>query len=311
MSSLFVPLALVATFFAVVLVGIALEGALADRKRAVTFLETQVAPSASLRDQALSKPFLERALLPLVSGIGDLARRVTPADVTRRIAHKLVLAGSPEGWDAEKVAAFKLVGAGAGGAVGLLIAQVTPLSGALSLGATVFMVLAGFLVPGAVLGQAAANRQEAIRRALPDTMDLLTISVEAGLGFDAALAQVRRNVPGPLSQEIARLLQEMQIGVSRVDAFRHLADRTDIEELNAFVLSMIQADVFGVSVANVLRSQARELRVKRRQRAERKAMQVPVKLLFPLIFCILPAMFVVILGPGAIRILKNFFGIQF
>ena len=311
MSSMFFPLALVGTFFAVVLLGVALEGALADRRRAVRFLETQVAPSANLRDQELSKPFSERALLPLATGIADLARRITPADVRRRLARKLVLAGSPEGWDAEKVAAFKLVGGGVGGALGFLLSQVVPISATLVAAATVFLVLSGFLIPGAILGQAAANRQAAIRRALPDTMDLLTISVEAGLGFDAALAQVRRNVPGPLSHEIGRMLQEMQIGVSRVDSFRHLADRTDVEELNAFVLSMIQADVFGVSVANVLRSQAKELRVKRRQRAERKAMQVPVKLLFPLIFCILPAMFVVVLGPGAIKILKSFFGIEF
>src|SRR2546428_168446 len=127
MSSLFIPLALVATFSAVVLVGVALEGVFADRRRAVRFLETQVAPSsASLRDQELSKPFMERALVPLVSGIGDMARRITPTDVSRRLARKLVLAGSPEGWDAEKVAAFKLVGAGAGGAIGLLLSQVAP-----------------------------------------------------------------------------------------------------------------------------------------------------------------------------------------
>jgi tight adherence protein C len=133
--------------------------------------------------------------------------------------------------------------------------------------------------------------------------------VEAGLGFDAALAQVVRNVPGPLSEEIARLLQEMQLGVTRVDAFRHLAERTDVDELRGFTLAMIQADIFGVSIANVLRAQAKDLRIKRRQRAEKKAMTSPLKLLFPLIFCVLPALFVVVLGPGAIRILHNFFGI--
>ena len=141
-------------------------------------------------------------------------------------------------------------------------------------------------------------------------MDLLTISVEAGLGFDAALAHVRRNVPGPLSDEFARMLQEMQLGVSRVDAFRHLSDRTDVDELRAFVLAMIQADVFGVSIAKVLRAQAKELRVKRRQRAEEKAQKLPVKLLFPLLFGILPSMFVVIVGPGVIRMLHSFLGIN-
>jgi tight adherence protein C len=121
------------------------------------------------------------------------------------------------------------------------------------------------------------------------------------------MAQVVRNVPGPLSQELARLLQEMQIGVSRVDAFRNLSDRTEITELDGFVLSMIQADRYGVGIASVLRAQAQELRHKRRQRAEESAQKVPVKLLFPMIFMILPAMFIVILGPGAIKIFE-FFG---
>jgi tight adherence protein C len=146
---------------------------------------------------------------------------------------------------------------------------------------------------------------------MPDTMDLLTISVEAGLGFDAALAHVRKKVPGPLSDEIGRMLHEMQLGVARVEAFRHLADRTDVEELKAFVLSMVQADTFGISVGKVLRAQAKELRMKRRQRAEEAAMKVPVKMLFPLIFCILPAMFIVMIGPGVIRIMRAFSGAAF
>src|SRR5206468_12262484 len=132
--------------------------------------------------------------------------------------------------------------------------------------------------------QITCNSQEATRRPRPDTMDLLTIAVEAGLGYDAALAHVRRNVPGPLSDEIGRMLQEIQLGVPRVDAFRDLAARTDVEELRAFVLAMVQADTFGISIAKVLRAQSKELRMKRRQRAEEKAQKVPVKLLFPLIF---------------------------
>jgi tight adherence protein C len=166
----------------------------------------------------------------------------------------------------------------------------------------------GFVLPSAMVGQRVVNRQEAIRRALPDTMDLLTISVEAGLGFDAALAHVTKTVPGPLSQEIGRMLREVQLGVSRVEAFRHLGDRTDVDELNAFVLAMVQADLFGVSVSKVLRAQAKEQRTRRRQRAERKSMQIPTKMLFPLIFCILPALLVVITGPGIIKIAHGVFG---
>jgi tight adherence protein C len=140
-------------------------------------------------------------------------------------------------------------------------------------------------------------------------MDLLTISVEAGLGFDAALVQVISNTPGPLSEEFSRLLQEMRLGHSRVQAFKNLQGRTDVDELASFILAMIQADTFGVSIAKVLREQAKELRTKRRQRAEEAAMKVPIKILFPLIFCVLPALFIVILGPGAIRIAENLFGI--
>jgi tight adherence protein C len=139
-------------------------------------------------------------------------------------------------------------------------------------------------------------------------MDLLTISVEAGLGFDAAMLHVRRHTAGPLAQEIGWMLHEMQLGVSRVDAFRHLSERTDVDELKGFVLALIQADVFGVSVANVLRAQSRELRIARRQRAEEKAMKVPVKLLFPMLLCIMPALFVVLVAPGVMRIVETLFG---
>jgi tight adherence protein C len=150
------------------------------------------------------------------------------------------------------------------------------------------------------------DRKKEILRSLSDTLDLLTISVEAGLSLNAAIAMVVRNVPGVLSQEFGRMLQEIQLGVPRSDAFRHLAERTDVEELNAFALAMVQADVFGVSIASVLRTQAAQLRIKRRQSIEAKAAQTPVKIVFPLILCILPALFVVIVGPGAIQIVQSF-----
>jgi tight adherence protein C len=141
---------------------------------------------------------------------------------------------------------------------------------------------------------------------LPDMIDLLTISVEAGLAFDSALLHARRAMRGPLSEEIGRMLHEMQLGAARVDAMRHLAERSSVEELRSFVLAMVQADIFGVSVANVLRAQSQELRTKRRQRAEEKAMKTPVKLLFPMILCILPALLIIVVAPGAIRIFSAF-----
>jgi tight adherence protein C len=176
------------------------------------------------------------------------------------------------------------------------------------IGLIVILTAVGYMAPDVVLTRAVDARQGAMRKALPDTMDLLTISVEAGLGFDAALSQVVHNVPGPLSEELSRMLQEVQLGVSRAEAFRHLGKRSNIDEMNAFVLAMVQADVFGVSISKVLRAQAKELRTKRRQYAERIAMQIPVKILFPMIFCVMPALFVVVVGPGAIRIAQNFVG---
>jgi tight adherence protein C len=314
MSSLLLPLGLIATFGAVLLIGVVVESLLAQRRRAVDVLESQITPATTttdLRQVELQQPFLQRVLVPFVAGLGSVAKKITPADMRRRIARKLVLAGSPPGWDAEKVAALKVFGTIGGGALGLTLSILAGLSPTVRLGAAGFGAAFGYLLPGAGLGQRVIDRQDAIRRALPDTIDLLTISVEAGLGFDAALSRVRSNVPGPLSQEIGRMLQEMRIGVSRADALRHLSERTDVDELHGFALAMMQADRFGVSIAGVLRAQAKEMRTKRRQHAEERAQRLPINLLFPMIFCILPAMFVVILGPGVIRFLESFLGIKF
>jgi tight adherence protein C len=164
----------------------------------------------------------------------------------------------------------------------------------------------GFFGPDAWLERKVDERRQAMLRALPDVLDLLVISVEAGLGFDAALARVVSTVPGPLSEEFFRMLQETRVGVSRRDAMRHLMERTDLDELRSFLLAMIQAEAFGVTIARVLRVQADEMRVKRRQRAQEKAFAAPVKLVFPLVFCIFPALFIVLLGPAALQIAEAF-----
>jgi tight adherence protein C len=143
-------------------------------------------------------------------------------------------------------------------------------------------------------------------RALPDALDLLTISVEAGLGFDAAVMRVARNTTGPLAQEFSRLLQEMQIGVGRIDAMRAMAERSTIADLRSFCLAMVQADQLGIPVGRVLRVQSKEMRVKRRQRAEEKAQKVPVKIMVPLVLFIMPCLFIVVIGPGAITMVRAF-----
>ena len=311
MSEIWLVLAVGCVFGAIVLLGIFVDLSQSERRRAVRLLESQVAGTTSenvnLREQHLSESFGARIIVPVVAGASKVARRITPIDARDRVARKLLLAGSPAGWDAERLLAFKIIGLGSGIVLGIFVTTlIGDLSPFLRIVLVALLAFVGFMVPDTMLSRRVDERQKEILRTLSDTLDLLTISVEAGLSLNAAIAQVVQNVPGVLSSEFARMLQEIQLGVPRADAFRNLAERTDVDELNAFALAMIQADVFGVSIASVLRTQAQQLRIKRRQRAEAKAQQTPVKIVFPLILCILPALFVVIVGPGAIRIWESF-----
>jgi tight adherence protein C len=312
-NQVWLALALIGTFLTIFVVGIVVDMMLNTKRRYATVLQTQVGATpdnfANLRQEQLKTSSLERLIFPFAGKVVSSITRLTPLDLYGRTNRLIELAGNPPSMTAERIVAFKIIGAIAGLVVGILVAPVLPFEGLVpTVVIPVFFAFTGYTFPSAGLASKASKRQKEIRKALPDTMDLLTISVEAGLGFDAALAQVVKNVPGPLSEEIARMLQEMQIGVSRADAFRHLNDRTEVPELDGFVLSMIQADKYGVGVAKVLRAQAKELRQKRRQRAEEVAQKVPLKLLFPTIFLVLPAMFIVILGPGAIKAYQTLFG---
>jgi tight adherence protein C len=206
------------------------------------------------------------------------------------------------------VLAFKTLGLFGGGVLGVLLPLAFGAGPLPIVGIALVLAALGYFAPDLVLYQSAYERQERLQNDLPDALDLLTISVEAGLGFDAALAQVARNTEGPLAEEFFRVLQEMQIGLGRAESFRALAERTNVPDLRSFVTAMVQADVFGIPIANVLRVQAREMRVKRTQRAEERAQKVPVKILFPLIFCILPSLFVIVIGPAGISIVRNFVG---
>jgi tight adherence protein C len=257
--------------------------------------------------QQLDAPFNERVTGPMFGRLTSLGRRFTPHDQSSRLRRKLDLAGNPPGWDTDRILAFKMLGLLVGAAVGFIV----PLLFGNVAWALVFgigLAAFGFFLPNILLYQRAYDRSQTIQRELPDALDLLVISVESGLGFDAALAQVARNTSGPLAEEFFRVLQEMQLGTGRSDAMRALADRTDVTDLRGFVTAMVQADAFGIPIANVLRIQAREMRIRRSQRAEESAQKVPVKILFPLIFCILPALFIVILGPAAIQIMTAFSG---
>jgi tight adherence protein C len=312
-SQVWLALALIGTFSTIFVLGLVADMMLNTRRRYATVLQTQVGDVpdsvANLRQEQLKTSALDRLIFPFTGKVISTITRHTPLDLYRRVNRLIELAGNPPALTAERIVAFKIVGGIMGLVVGLLVAPLLPFEGIVpTVAIAVLFSLTGYTFPSAGLASRATKRQKEIRKALPDTMDLLTISVEAGLGFDAALAQVVKNVPGPLSEEIARMLQEMQIGVTRAEALRHLNDRTDVPELDGFVLSMIQADKYGVGVAKVLRAQSTELRQKRRQRAEEVAQKVPLKLLFPMIFLVLPALFIVILGPGAINVYETFFG---
>lgn len=252
----------------------------------------------------LDRPFGERVLSPGMVRLTAVGRRFTPQDQADRVKHKLDLAGNPSAWDVDRVVALKVLGLFAGAILGLILGA--SLGGFLpALGIAIGAALLGYYAPNLVIYQLAFNRTDRIRKDLPDALDLLTISVEAGLSFDAALSQVARNTEGPLADEFFRVLQEMQIGMGRTEAMRALGERTDVAELRSFVTAMVQADAFGIPIANVLRVQAKEMRIKRSQRAEEQAQKVPVKILFPLIFCILPTLFIVVLGPAAITIYES------
>jgi tight adherence protein C len=263
--------------------------------------------SATTRDQAISgQPFAERALAPVVLGLGRIARRFTPIGYLENVQRKMIYAGNPGNIDATAFVLLKVLLL----IVGIIAAWFIRDSadGMLRLLVIVGPPVLGFFGPDAWLRRHIDERKDAMLRALPDTLDLLVISVEAGLGFDSALARVVQTVPGPLSEEFFRMLQETRVGVSRRDAMRHLMDRTDLEELRSFLLAMMQAEAFGVTIARVLRVQADEMRVKRRQRAQEKAFAAPVKLVFPLVFCIFPSLFIVLLGPAAFQMAEAFGG---
>jgi tight adherence protein C len=258
------------------------------------------------RDRELLDPLRERAIIPVTKWFTGLGRRLTPIGYVDGIRRKLTLAGqfSPDTLDrflAIRVATLALIPVWA-----LLCFVLLPLSGGSRLAIFGLLTLGSILGPDAVLNRRVAERQHAIQVRLPDVLDLLTISVEAGLGFEQALDRTVAAVPGPLSDEFARMLGEVRAGANRPDAMRAMDERIDVPEVRSFVLAILQADTFGVSIGRVLRAQADEMRIKRRQLAQEQALKAPVKMLFPMVFCIFPALFVVVIGPAIINISKNF-----
>jgi len=256
----------------------------------------------------LEPSFRERVTGPLLHRFVGLGKKLTPDDYADRIRQRVDVAGNPPGWTVDRVTSLKFVGFAVALAGALLLSLLMSLGLLPTLGVGVAAALLGYFSPNIYLHNMGTKRTSDMRKALPDSLDLLTISVEAGLAFDSALQQVSRNTEGPLADEFARVLQEMQIGLGRSKALRALGDRSTLSELRSFVSAMVQADAFGIPIGKVLRIQATEIRVKRRQAAEEQAQKVAVKLMIPLILCILPCLFIAVLGPAAIGMMGTFGG---
>jgi tight adherence protein C len=262
----------------------------------------------NVRDQVLLVPIAERALVPVLSKMTELGRRFTPVGYVDTIRKKFIMSGNGSAEVVDRFMAMRVF-AVAGIIPGMFFVFIwnpVGFEGMMQLLVALLIIGVAVFGPDATLNRKVAERQHELRVTLPDILDLLTISVEAGLGFEQALDRVIGAVPGPLSDEFARMLGEVRAGASRADAMRALDQRTNVPEVRSFVLAILQADTFGVSIGRVLRAQAEEMRIKRRQLAQEKAQKAPVKMLIPMVFCIFPALFVVIIGPAAINIKNNF-----
>ncbi|MBK9181314.1 MAG: type II secretion system F family protein [Acidimicrobiales bacterium] len=260
----------------------------------------------NIRDQELLDPIGQRAVVPVVKGLGSFGRRFTPTGYLDNVRQKFASLGHVSEDDIDRYLAVRVLTVVAIPVAFVLIVAFLPVEGMLRLAVLGLVGLALLLGPDAILNRRVEERQMAIRIALPDLLDLLVISVEAGLGFEQALDRTVAAVPGPLSDEFRRMLGQVRAGASRADAMRALEQRVDVPELRSFVLAILQADTFGVSIGRVLRTQADEMRIKRRQLAQERAMKAPVKMLIPMVFCIFPALFVITLGPAMINIMENF-----
>jgi tight adherence protein C len=260
----------------------------------------------SVREKELLTPFHERVAAPFVSGLTGLGKRFTPQGYLDSVRSKLVSAGKGDQESFDRFLAVRVITVVMAPIAAYFAWKYCPVDGLGQLMLTGLAIMVFVLGPDAILNRQVEERQYQIRTKLPDVMDLLVISVEAGLGFEQALDRTVAAVPGPLTAEFSRMLGEVRAGASRADAMRALDARTNVPEIRSFVLAILQADTFGVSIGRVLRAQADEMRIKRRQLAQERAQKAPVKMLIPMVFCIFPALFVIVLGPAALNIVDAF-----
>lgn len=258
-----------------------------------------ISASESVRSDLATK---DRLIVPLLDGFRGLGRRLSPSGTADKLAMRLDQAGNPGSWTVERILGAKGVGLIVGALLGLFFGGFT-LNGLLY---ALLGAVAGFFLPDLLVYNAVLKRQESVMKGLANSLDMLTVCVEAGQGFDAALLQVARSTQGPLAGEFARVLSEIQIGSTRAQAFSALGERSRAPEVKTFVSALVQADRMGLPIGGVLREQAANMRLIRRQKAEEAAQKITVKILFPMLVCIFPALFIVIIGPGAIRMIEVF-----
>ncbi len=263
---------------------------------------------SSLEQIEMQQPFSQRVIVPLLQRIGEMSTSITPQKVLQDTTTKLEIAGNPGRIDASTFLASRFVVAVVFGGLLFMVSLLAPVKwplGQTFLVVTIFTVL-GFFFPQLWLQTRINARQKDVRKAMPDALDLLTICVEAGLGFEAAMSKVSEKWENELSLALLRAIREIQLGKSRRDAMRDMADRIGIPEMTSFVAAIIQSEILGVSLAKVLRIQSDQMRVKRRQRAEEQAHQAPVKMVIPLVFLIFPSIFIILLTPAGIQLSKSF-----
>lgn len=257
----------------------------------------------SLEKLELSEPFTERVIKPLVQGLSLRVQRATPQKLLEQAQHQLELAGMLQKIKPAQFVALRLFATVGGGILGILVGGLAADSG---LGQRLLIIgggiVFGYIMPQYLLTSQIRRRQENVLKALPDALDLLTICVEAGLGFDAAMSKVAEKWENELSYAFMRTVQEMQLGKLRREALRDMANSLDVGDVTSFVAAIVQADQLGVSMAKVMRIQSEQMRMKRRQRAEEKARQAPVKIMIPLVFFIFPTILIVLLGPAILKI---------
>jgi tight adherence protein C len=260
----------------------------------------------SLEEIELSQPFFERVIVPVIKKIGEISARFTPQKAILDTARRLELAGNPWPIDAATFLAVRFILAVV---LGGLVTALVMLSPSPNLSDNALYILGatfgGFYLPHLMLTSKITNRQKEIRKAMPDALDLLTICVEAGLGFEAAMSKVSEKWDNQLSLAFARTIREIQLGKARRDAMRDMADRLGVPEMTSFVAAIIQSEQLGVSMAKILRIQSDQMRIKRRQRAEEEAHKAPVKMVLPMAFLMFPTILIIILTPAAMQIMSS------